>query len=68
MLTTKQKQLVIDYMLHISKGFFEDCEEFWEGMTNEEVDDKYLEYRNAVEDFVDELREKLLNDPKLVVS
>ncbi len=62
MLTDAQKKSVINYLLAgVGKGFFEDCDEFWEGLTQEQIDDKYPEYRDEVEKFVDGCKETLLS-------
>jgi len=60
-LTVAQKKLVINYMLgSVGKGLFEDCQEFWAGMQQEEIDQQYPAYREAVESFVDGLKQHLL--------
>ena len=47
--------MVVNYILSgVSKGVFEDCPEFWEGISD--IDEAYGPYRNATEKFVDELR------------
>src|SRR4051812_26513099 len=62
-LTNQQKKIVICYVLEsVSKGLFEDCEEFWDGMSQEQIDEKYSSYRQVVEEYVEELKVKLLRE------
>ncbi len=62
-LTVNQKKVAIGYILgDVSKGLFEDCEDFWEGMSQEQIDDEYGSYRQAVEEYVESLKLKLLGE------
>lgn len=64
-LTTHQKKEVVKYLLAgVGKGLFEDCDEFWEGITQEEIDENFEAYRDAVDEFIDGLKEKILADLK----
>lgn len=61
-----QKKYIIEYALGgISKGVFEDPE-FWERMTQEEVDEVYGSYYEAAENFMDELKMHVLQNFKTV--
>ncbi len=62
-LTKGQKETIIRYVLGgVSKGLFEDCEAFWEGMNNQQIDEQYSSYRQAVEEYVENLKDKLLRE------
>ena len=61
-LTPHQKKVVIKYLLDgVGKGLFEDCEDFWEELDPDEIEEQYPVYKEAVENFVDGLRELLLS-------
>lgn len=61
-LTQEQKRIIAEYHLSgVSKGIFEDCPEFWKGLSQDQVDDLYPSYRAASEKFMDELREHVLD-------
>ena len=53
-----QKQEVIKYCLCFSKGLFEDLDAF----CTKEVEDNYRAYTNAVEDFIEYYKDRLLAD------
>ena len=58
-LTVQQKKAIIEYVLgDPGKGLFEDCDEF----CTQEVEDNVDGYKDAVYDFVNELREKTLSE------
>jgi hypothetical protein len=60
-LTKSQKEIVIRYLLEASsKGLFEDCDEFWEGFTNDQIDELYSSYRQATQKFAEQLVEHCL--------
>jgi hypothetical protein len=62
-LTKSQKEAVIKYVLiGVGKGLYEDCEEFWGEMSQEEIEEKYSSYRDAVDNFVESLKLKLLRE------
>lgn len=55
-LTVDQKRAVIKYLLgDVSKGLFEDCDEF----CTEEVENDLDGYKDAVNNFVDDLKFEL---------
>ncbi len=60
-LSSLQKTLIVDYCLQVSKGLFEDCEEFWDGMTEEQIDELYPAYKEASYRFVEALRQQILD-------
>jgi hypothetical protein len=61
-LTNDQKRIIVQYMLGgVSKGLFEDCEDFWEGMSQEQIDELYPAYADESERFVDELKQHILD-------
>lgn len=60
-LTLHQKRVIVDYMLGgVSKGLFEDVEEFWEGV--DDIEGTYPSYRDATDEFVEELKQKILKE------
>lgn len=61
-LSDAQKRVIIDYMLGgVSKGIFEDCPEFWDGIADEKIDELYPAYREVSEQFVEQLKQHLLD-------
>jgi hypothetical protein len=62
-LTKNQKRIVLEYVLgDVGKGLFEDCEEIWEGMTEDEIDENYPDLRDAVDNFMAEVKQKALDN------
>lgn len=62
-LTKNQKRIVLEYVLgDVGKGLFEDCEEIWEGMNEDEIDENYPALRDAVDDFMALVKQKALDD------
>jgi len=65
-LTKNQKRTIIEYVLNgVGKGLFEDCENFWENedgscISEEEIDRLYGSYRKAADEYVEALKQKLL--------
>lgn len=60
-LSSKQKEYILNYIMVDSKGLFEDCNELWEGMTEEEFEENYSSIKEAVYKFIDEARQTLIN-------
>jgi hypothetical protein len=60
-LSLGQKRTIVEYMLGgVSKGIFEDCPEFWDGVVD--IDSAYPSYRQAAEEFVEGLKQRLLQE------
>lgn len=60
-LTQSQKRLILEYALgDLGKGLFEDCPEFWDGV--EDIDAAYPALREAANDYVEGLRQRLLGE------
>ena len=57
-LSDRQKKLIIDYLMCFSKGIVEDSE-FWEGVSQEEIDNNYDEWRDAIEEFIQDAKTQL---------
>ena len=58
-LTLAQKRIVVNYVLGgPGKGIFEDIPEFWDGI--EDIDEAYGPLRDAVDEYVEGLKEKML--------
>lgn len=64
-LTQGQKVQAIKYHLSgCSKGLFEDCEEFWEGMTQDQIDQQYPALSGAAETFMMKVRDMVIEKIK----
>ena len=60
-LTLHQKKVIVNYVLSaFGKGLFEDCKEFWEGV--DDIKESYSSYRDAVDEFVEDLKKKILRE------
>jgi hypothetical protein len=57
-LTNKHKRLVLNYVLYLNKGLFEDVPEFFEGVEEEQ----WEELMDASYDYVDFIRERLFGE------
>lgn len=61
-LSNNQKKAILNYVLVSGEGLFEDCEELWEGMTQDEVDRWLHVYEVAVEKYINEIKARLLSE------
>jgi hypothetical protein len=57
-LSEKQKKFIIDYLLCFSKGIVESSE-FWEGISQEEIDNNYDEWQDEIVGFIEETKHHL---------
>lgn len=58
-----QKAVIISYLLSgPGKGFFEDCPEFFEGVTEEEFDARFPDLKEAAYVYVSGLKKRLLKE------
>ncbi len=61
-LTDEQKAAVAKYVLVATKGIAEDVDVLWDGMTQEEIDGNYTAVTDAVEEFINEIKETTLKN------
>lgn len=59
-LTSDQKRKIIRYLMCFSKGVVEDGD-FWGTMSQADINDQYDAYRNAIDRFIEEMKETLLS-------
>jgi len=61
-LTEKQKIAIINYVMNYSKGIAEDVDEMWEEMTQDQIDENYESVESAAEEYIEELKRKMLQN------